>query len=685
MFFSKEFYGSYYKPLAKLKHPHISSLLQHVWNQKDDRRQLTMSALKATVEYQNCLSVINNSQLLEECAKGILMDIREFNKEPMHGQIAFVGKTGWTIGYKDGDQISENIEYGYKTLFACYAEGRVHASESSKREHFLVNCGVFSYAEIPKQYGVIMGVTGTLRTLAPAQKKLLLSEYKLNKQTFMPSVYSTSKCEFPKDSIKGVRFEANTESYNVAIVEEIKSRINKQSILVFFDSSDQLKAFRDSDQMKAEGYDHQAKLMYEETAASEKEGLVRQATAVHSLTLLTKEFGRGTDFVCYDEDLDSNGGIHVISTFLPEELSMEAQIKGRTARQGNKGSFGMVLRLQELDRFGIRAADADKMTSKNEIYDTLNSKRNTLFEAAYITSLEGASSIKEDDMKSNGFLQHLWNGDMAAANSFLLGINAKTLTSASTTSRTLVLMDATGSMSNLLGKAKNTVKQMFTRTYNCLKEKGDTTGVQMQFACYRNYNGGPEQLLEHSPWASEPDRLYTFMDSVGATGGSYIDGYEAVEIGLWHANEEADRLRASDDGEGDDGLTQVILIGDMPPNTVEDVERLRESHRRKGHSWATTKYKHPTHEAEQIERLKAQHTNDGTPIPVHAFYVDDDARSSFTRIAEATGGECQHLEVDTDRGAADLTRAVAKNILVGIGGETYGDFYDQKYPKGYTS
>ncbi len=53
----------------------------------------------------------------------------------------------------------------------------------------------------------------------------------------------------------------------------------------------------------------------------------------------------------------SNGGIHVLTTFLSEEISEEIQIKGRTARQGEKGSFSMVLLNSELEKYLIKEVD----------------------------------------------------------------------------------------------------------------------------------------------------------------------------------------------------------------------------------------------------------------------------------------------------------------------------------------
>lgn len=48
---------------------------------------------------------------------------------------------------------------------------------------------------------------------------------------------------------------------------------------------------------------------------------------------MDRNFGRGTDFICLDPDVNDAGGVVVIQTFLSEDLSEEVQIQGRTARQ----------------------------------------------------------------------------------------------------------------------------------------------------------------------------------------------------------------------------------------------------------------------------------------------------------------------------------------------------------------
>ncbi len=62
--------------------------------------------------------------------------------------------------------------------------------------------------------------------------------------------------------------------------------------------------------------------------------------------------------------------------------------------------------------------------------------------------------------------------------------------------KTLILMDATGSMSNLLHKAKNSVAIMFDKTSEILRDfKISPELILIQFAVYRNYSSSVDDLL----------------------------------------------------------------------------------------------------------------------------------------------------------------------------------------------
>jgi Mg-chelatase subunit ChlD len=77
----------------------------------------------------------------------------------------------------------------------------------------------------------------------------------------------------------------------------------------------------------------------EEVIFEERSRIIALATKENSVTLVSRCYGRGTDFESFGMAVNSNGGLHVILTFLPELVSEMIQIKGRTCRQDNQGSF----------------------------------------------------------------------------------------------------------------------------------------------------------------------------------------------------------------------------------------------------------------------------------------------------------------------------------------------------------
>lgn len=50
---------------------------------------------------------------------------------------------------------------------------------------------------------------------------------------------------------------------------------------------------------------------------------MKLATRAGKITLITKCFGRGTDFLVYDHEVIQNGGLCVIQTFVSESKSEE--------------------------------------------------------------------------------------------------------------------------------------------------------------------------------------------------------------------------------------------------------------------------------------------------------------------------------------------------------------------------
>jgi len=232
--------------------------------------------------------------------------------------------------------------------------------------------------------------------------------------------------------------------------------------------------------------------------------------------------------------------------------------------------------------------------------------------------------------------------------------------------KTLVLIDATGSMRDVLESAKNTVELMFTRAHAILSEKGlADVGCEMKFAVYRNYGSGTSSrkgLLVASDWESNGVHLRDFMRLTKPHGGEY---HEAIEVGLQYANQ------LSDDGQE---LAQVVLIGDMPANTREDVAikraRALES---KGYHYHGTPWEAPTYWEDELIKLREKE------IPVHAFYINEYAKENFEEIARRSGAKYGFLNIGSEQGAEMLTGVVTSRILDNIGGVELVAAYEEKF------
>jgi hypothetical protein len=61
----------------------------------------------------------------------------------------------------------------------------------------------------------------------------------------------------------------------------------------------------------------------ERLTLEEKEDRIKMASRSGQLTLATRSFGRGADFICKDRGVEENGGVHVLLTFFSHEVSEE--------------------------------------------------------------------------------------------------------------------------------------------------------------------------------------------------------------------------------------------------------------------------------------------------------------------------------------------------------------------------
>ncbi|CAF4798029.1 unnamed protein product, partial [Rotaria sp. Silwood2] len=144
---------------------------------------------------------------------------------------------------------------------------------------------------------------------------------------------------------------ANENDYFNVIKKEIKNitALEIRAVLVFFESKQKLKEIYNSTLL--DSLKKSVIYLIEEMSFAQQEIPIKRSIVSGQIILLTKTFGRGTDFICYDGMRTENGGIHVIQTFLSEDILEQIQIQGTTSRQGIRGSYSIIILVRDLEKF----------------------------------------------------------------------------------------------------------------------------------------------------------------------------------------------------------------------------------------------------------------------------------------------------------------------------------------------
>jgi len=659
VFFTKSFYGSTYLPACELRHETISNLLREVYTKKP----ATLEAVKDWQVYKDvCLRLQTWEFLVDTAVCSMLGGMECFAEHAAESQ--YVVKDD-AIGYREQDSIVFNVSYGYLTLIAYLKEnqaGNISEHSLTKNLKLLVECGEFLFAKLPQDFDLVMGVTGTLETMSPAEKRIVKEDYHIKRMVYMPSVYGQNQVVE-----KLIAVEESEEGFLATLMAEIEEAKAARAVVVFFDSTQGLREFAKHPCFSK--HVDESNLLLEEIYPEEKSQIVTcRAATMNAVTLASSTFGRGTDFQCMDDTVQQAGGIHIIQTHVADTLSEEIQIKGRTARQGEKGSWSMVLRkpcllktyaVDEQALSNIMAAGRND-ESRKAMWNLINDKRMHLNMAQLEELISFVAENEVTHQQAVSFSSALLTKNVVDVRKYLehrnrpaasMGMEGK--------ARILVLMDATGSMSQIITAAKDAVGEMFGRAGEILDEhlgKG-TDKFEMQFAVFRNYSSGPAKLLEFSPWKSNPDDLRDFLKATSASGGQ---GNEAIEIGFWHANQQAD-------------VKRIILIGDAPGN--EDAEVSKKRHGYGEARFLSTNYQQPTTVNTEMDKLIAK------KIPVDCFFVNTRCQAAFEKMAKATDGKAFPLVVSKVEGRELLIGHITTSILLHVGGEGKGDELVNAYTK----
>ena len=74
--------------------------------------------------------------------------------------------------------------------------------------------------------------------------------------------------------------------------------------------------------------------------------IVKEAGKPGKVTIATNMAGRGTDIIL-EKDVKDSGGLHVIATEMHSSKRIDRQLIGRSARQGDPGSYQFFLSLED--------------------------------------------------------------------------------------------------------------------------------------------------------------------------------------------------------------------------------------------------------------------------------------------------------------------------------------------------
>ena len=216
-------------------------------------------------------------------------------------------------------------------------------------------------------------------------------------------------------------------------------------VFVCFETKEKLFSFYNSDAFGP--FQTHCLVLTEEIDETEKNSIVKRSPTSKKILLLTKAFGRGTDFQVHDKIVRGNGGPHVIQTFLSEQESEEKQIQGRTARQGGQGSYSMVLIDEELEKYGITVDDIKEEDNKGKLYEFMVNKRLEYFEKEYKENERFVAEAQKSHNQAVRISETLKSGNEIELKKLLIEENRGAYVDGGMV-KVAVLMDATGSMSS---------------------------------------------------------------------------------------------------------------------------------------------------------------------------------------------------------------------------------------------
>ncbi|XP_039436730.1 uncharacterized protein LOC120418419 [Culex pipiens pallens] len=371
VFFTKEYYGSQYWPAATSFVHGLDNIQEQIWR---------------IVHHDNVLDVQQVTERIQQYISSPLFQAlakfdQFFNKRTRYELLVYVGGSYvrkqftnkslfWAhlkdmvehaisvstdasqhinyklnehgvILYRKGERFEADLIVGYKSVFNYIRLKKDHLQRIANNNHnygyFNLACGSLSYAMLPKAYPLILGVTGTLTSLNQYEKAAIERLYNINRSSIMPSFFGCSNLQFnPAENFTHL---ATKPLWMGKIFTQAQAAVGaNRAVIIFFHSDTLLEEFR----AQYCGQFDRLQVLTENTDEGKHEHLIGEAGVAKTATLATRGMGRGVDYKS-SVAVEQSGGVHVIQSFFSLDVKEETQIRGRTARKDNRGSYELIV------------------------------------------------------------------------------------------------------------------------------------------------------------------------------------------------------------------------------------------------------------------------------------------------------------------------------------------------------
>ncbi|XP_065095223.1 uncharacterized protein LOC135717194 [Ochlerotatus camptorhynchus] len=372
VFFTKEFYGNTYNPVCAPLIPGLDLVQEQIWKYVVAGWTDVESRIQQYIQtgefkgqggkFLEFLDRPNNYNLFKNDGTQITHTNKTLFDEHVGMMVTdainvnnglyctkFKLNSAGEITYYHRGIYASHPFFGYENVFNYFRLKKTNfVTEVNGTENYgylNICCGSLSYAMLPKNYPLIVGVSGTLTSLNLYEKDTIERLYNIKQISVMPTFFDCSNLQF--DEIANFQNHATKPSWRTNIFSKANQIIKaNRAVIIFFDTEVELNAF----EAEYAGHLDRVNVLTENT--KDKERFINEAGVAKTITLSTRGMGRGVDYKS-SVTVEKNGGLHVVQTFFSMDIKEEIQIKGRTARKDNKGSYELIVCDEDLQSGGL--------------------------------------------------------------------------------------------------------------------------------------------------------------------------------------------------------------------------------------------------------------------------------------------------------------------------------------------